>query len=389
MSAGIGDSASRAPEGARLRDAHLHLYQYGRSLSMVDLSACDSPGAMLETVAGACRGRAAGSLVPPDLVFGYGARPEAWDPPGWASIAELDRATAVDDGAVAFCGWCFDYHALMANSAGLRLGGVTRDTPDPPGGIIGRGEDGSLTGVLYEAAAGALWAALPDPDLERAGEVLADGVGALRGHGFTEVHDLKAQAWLGATLASLADAGGLGGVRVRLWPLVEDLEAVWASRREWERDTVRLGGGKIFVDGTLNSRTAWMLHDYADAESAGRPGHPRGLPMMTPRQIEDAVRRCDSLGVPMAAHAIGDAAVRAVLDAIERVKPRTPGFRVEHAELIDGADVPRFAELGVVCSVQPCHLLYDIEALASGGARPAGPGAAAAVVDFSGLRAGP
>lgn len=332
-----------------IRDAHLHLYQHGRSLAMLDLSSCRSAGEMIDLVADA-RKRARGGLLIADK-----ARPEAWDPPGWPTLAGLDAAT----GDVAFCGWCFDYHALIANSRAMAIAGIDRATPDPEGGIIGRSVGGGLSGVLYERAAGVLWESLPDPDLERVGEVLASAVDALRAHGFVDVHDLKAQPWLGRELAGLADRGLLDGFRVTLWPLVEDLEAMHASRSEWEREGVRLGGGKVFVDGTLNSRTAWMLEDYAD----GIADHPRGLPMMTPGEIREAVRRCDGMGVPMAAHAIGDAAVRAVLDAIESERPRTQGFRIEHAELVHGSDVPRFARLGVVCSVQPCHLLYDIEAL--------------------------
>lgn len=335
-----------------IRDAHLHLYQYGRSLSMLDLSACGSAGEMIDMIADASR-RARGGLLIADK-----ARPEAWDPPGWPTLAELDAVT----GDIAFCGWCFDYHALIANSRALALAGIDRATPDPDRGIIGRAGDGGLSGVLYERAAGVLWESLPDPDLERAGEVLESAVDALRAHGFVEVHDLKAQPWLGRELAGLADRGALEGFRVTLWPLVEDLEALHASRSEWEREGVGLGGGKVFVDGTLNSRTAWMLDDYAD----GTADHPRGLPMMSPAEIREAVRLCDGLGVPMAAHAIGDGAVRAVLDAIEAERPRTRGFRVEHAELVGESDVPRFAGLGVVCSVQPCHLLQDIEALRRG-----------------------
>lgn len=310
---------------------------------------------MLDRVAdAAARNRArAGTLLIADK-----ARPEAWDPPGWPTPGALDRVTE----GMLFCAWCFDYHALLANTPALAHAGLDRVSSDPEGGLIGRDAEGGLTGVLYERAAGLLWESLPDPDLDRAGAVLARAIESLRGMGFDEVHDLKAQPWLGPELARLADAGLLDGFRVELWPLVEDLDAVLANRKGWERDGLRLAGGKIFVDGTLNSRTAWMLHDYAD----GRPGHPRGLPMMSPARIRDAVRRCDADGLPLAAHAIGDGAVRAVLDAIETVRPATPGFRVEHAELVDGADVPRFARLGVVCSVQPCHLLYDIEALRRG-----------------------
>ena len=335
------------------RDAHMHLYQYARSLGMLDLSGCRSAGEMLELVAEASRSCRSGLLIADK------ARPEAFDPPGWPGLAELDAATGDD---TLLCAWCFDYHALMANSAALRHSGIGPDTPDPAGGVIGRDANGALTGVLYEKAALGLWESLPDPDREHAGELIERGIDALRALGIAEVHDLKAQPWLGGVLATLADRGVLDGFRVTLWPLLEDLDAALETRKTWQRDTVRLGGAKIFVDGTLNSRTAWMLHDYAD----GRPEHPRGMAMMPAGEIEEAVRRCDAAGVPLAAHAIGDAAVRTVLDVIERVRPRTPGFRIEHAELIDAADVGRFADLGVICSVQPCHLLYDVEALRRG-----------------------
>jgi predicted amidohydrolase YtcJ len=79
--------------------------------------------------------------------------------------------------------------------------------------------------------------------------------------------------------------------------------------------------------------------------------------------MDDAVRRADAVGLPLAVHAIGDFAVRATLDSFERVRPAALGQRIEHAEIIDAADVPRFAALGVTCSVQPCHLLADVEAL--------------------------
>lgn len=337
------------------RDAHLHLYAYGRSLEFLDLSGCSGGAEMLDLVAdAAARVRArAGTLLIADK-----ARPEAWDPPGWPTPGAIDRVTE----GMLFCAWCFDYHALLANAPALALAGLGHASPDPEGGLIGRDAEGGLTGVLYERAAAMLWESLPDPDLTRAGAVLARAIEALRGHSLAEVHDLKAQPWLGPELARLDDEGRLEGFRVELWPLVEDLDAVFATRGRWEREGLRLAGAKIFVDGTLNSRTAWMLHDYAD----GRGDQPRGLPMMSPAEIRVAVERCDASGLPLAAHAIGDGAVRAVLDAIETVRPATPGFRIEHAELVDGADVPRFARLGVICSVQPCHLLYDIEALRRG-----------------------
>lgn len=344
-------AASFGRPGFALRESHAHVYQLGRSLSMIQLSECGSPAEMLDAFAARAR---AGSGEP--VLLAQGARPEAWAPARWPVLGEFDRAT----GGTPALAWCFDYHAIMANSAMLALAGIGAGAPDPVGGVIGRGRDGGLSGVVFESAALRVWRAVPEPSEALRLRELRDGMAGLAG--FAEVHDLKSQPWLGPALAGLLDGGSVGGEaagRFALFPLLSDLDEVLAERGAWESERVRLGGAKIFVDGTLNSRTAWMLRPFAD----GRPEHPCGTPMMTAREIEDAVRRCDAAGVPLAAHAIGDGAVRAVLDAVERVRPRTPGFRIEHAEVIDGADVGRFAELGVIASVQPCHLLYDIEAL--------------------------
>ena len=314
---------------------------------MIELSGCGSADDLLESFAQERRSRTDAACL-----FGQGARPESWDRPAWPDLAMFDRAT----GGLPALVWCFDYHALLANSAMLALAGIDRRTPDPAGGIIQRTPEGQPNGAVYEAAALMVWNAAPEPAAEHRPRILTAALKSLAR--FEEIHDLKAQTWLGPLLREVLPTLARD-TRVVLFPLLEDLDATLASSPEWESDRLRLGGAKIFVDGTLNSRTAWMLHPFAD----GRPDHPRGTPMMTPREIEDAVRRCDKAGLPLAAHAIGDGAVRAVLDAIESVRPKTPGFRIEHAEIIDEADVPRFAELNVIASVQPCHLLTDIEAL--------------------------
>lgn len=353
MSGGT-DSAGAERPPFPIREAHTHVYQYGCSLRSIDLAECSSPEEMLDYLADALRPAHGG---PPPYVVAFGARPDGWSPPRWPTLADLDAAT----GRVPVLVWCFDYHALMCNSAMLALAGVRDDTPDPPGGIIDRDESWELTGVLYEKAAVRAWESLPELSWGERQRDLIEGYRRLE-ETFAEIHDLKAQAWLGPMLRGLLDHGHQLGARYRLFPMLHHLGVALATREEWECDQIRLGGAKIFVDGTLNSRTAWMLGPYAD----GRPDHPCGTPMMSPHEIEDAVRRCDAAGVPLAAHAIGDAAVRAVLDAIEQLRPDTPGFRIEHAEVIDEADIARFAKLGVTASVQPCHLLYDVEALRKG-----------------------
>lgn len=331
-----------------LTEHHCHLLQLGRSLTMADLSGCVTREETLEQIAAHAR------ALPADAwVLAHGARPESWPDPAWPTVAELDHAA--DSRPV--CAWCFDYHALAASGSAMTLAGIDASARFEHGRVV-LSADNRPTGLLLEHAALALWNAVPEPGAgDRPGLVL-DACRHLAALGFEEAHDMKAQPWLGQVLADLDRAGDLP-LRVRLYALLEDLDPLFASRRTWETDRVTLGGGKIFTDGTLNSRTAHMLRPYAEAP----PGLETGLPMMTPKDIEVAVRRVDSLNLPLAAHAIGDGAVRATLDAIERARPKAKGYRIEHAELIDEADVPRFAQLGVIASLQPCHLLADIEAL--------------------------
>jgi len=347
-------SPHRLPAGVRVREAHAHLFWHGQSLDRVDLSECATPDEALELIRERCAHDGGD-------VFAGGARPEAWDPPRWPGLGDLDAASG-DRVCVL---WCFDTHTAMANSRALAELGIDEHTPDPGDGVIGRDANGRPNGVLAESAVEPLRELeRRDPDRVRA-QVRA-ACADLLAHGFEEVHDLKTEPWLPALLAD-AD---FPMPRLVLYPLVEDLPELVRTRRQWESDRLALGGGKLFADGTLNSRTAWMLEDWADAATAA-PDHPRGVAMHTPEAIEGAVRACLDLGLPIACHAIGDAAARAVLDAIERVGPAHGSglggpvgrHRVEHCQLVHPDDVPRFARLGVICSMQPCHLLYDIEAL--------------------------
>ena len=309
---------------------------------MVQLDGCTTAQEMLDAIADA----AVGST----LVLAHGARPEAWIEPGWPTLKALDHASPKAVVAV----WCFDYHAMMVNSNAQKAVGIDASSADPEGGQVGRLADGKLSGVLYEAAAGMAWQHLRPQGIDTT--ALERAIWDLTEHGFVRIHDMKAQTGLGSALAGVV---GKSPIEFVLYPLVEDLPETLKTCYDWQSDQIRLGGGKIFVDGTLNSRTAWMLHPFAD----GRSEHPSGMQMMSDKQIEDAIRLCAGEGLQLAAHAIGDAAVRAVLDATQRANVPRGTVRIEHAEVIDEADVPRFAELGVIASVQPCHLLYDIEAL--------------------------
>lgn len=380
-----GDAAACLPRRAGLRESHAHIAEHGRSLSMPSLSGCTGADDMLDMVRGL-----RGSGDNGGWLLLRGARVEGWSRPGagpcgWPTRDELDIAS---NGAPCLA-MSFDHHMVMANGSALRAGGIGDATPDPSGGVIDRDSAGRATGLVLETAAWALWSRAPEPSLDQRLAHVEAALEDFAGLGFVEVHDMLAQAWLGPMLSDLHDRGRLP---VHVW-LYEPMEHVMASgRRErpWERTAkpgrgmgagfggVRFAGGKIFIDGTLNSRTAWMLTPYRDPQ----PGLPTGKIVTDPAGIDSALRACASLGVGLAAHAIGDAAVRAALDVFEAARDRTPNpdsnaggyirsaagsvvplLRIEHAEVVDSADVPRFADLGVVASVQPCHLLADVEAL--------------------------
>jgi predicted amidohydrolase YtcJ len=342
-----------------MREAHAHIAAFGQSLTMPSLADCATLTDCLDRVRDA-----ASQVRSGDWVRLLGARVEAWPERRWPTITELDRAAPHRPCAI----MSFDHHAAAANTAAMRAGGVRAGVAVEPCGTVCVDEHGEPTGLLLEHAAYRVWDAAPEPTREQARENVRAALQALHRLGYREVHDLHSPDWLGPILADLERNGEMPMERILLYPNVSRLADVFRTRARWESPALRLAGGKLFADGTLNSRTALMLAPYADPLR----GHPNGQAMATPDQIEDAVRLAGSLGLHLAVHAIGDEGVRNVLDAFERTTPPTPRhldtsappvLRIEHCELIDEQDIPRFARLGVIASVQPCHLLADIEVL--------------------------
>ncbi|MGE3107097.1 MAG: amidohydrolase [Phycisphaerales bacterium] len=330
------------PSPRPLREAHAHIASHGESLSLLDLSGCRSVGACLRDLANLAR-RAEHHdprHTRDGWVLAFGARVESWNEQRWPTRRELDEASGPPCVIMSF-----DHHSAGANSGAMRLAGL--DPAQHPG-------------VLLEGDAYRAWNAAPEPSRDQRKRHVLASLSALAGLGVVEVHDMLSQDWLGPILGELAADGALPVQCVWLYPPVNAFDP---ARHEWESERVRLAGAKVFADGTLNSRTALMLHDYREPIQ----GLPRGQTMASAAELDAALLKVSAARGHLAVHAIGDAAVRSVLDAIERVNPRADDLgiraRIEHCELIDEADIPRFARLGVVASLQPCHLLYDIEAL--------------------------
>lgn len=343
-----------------MREAHAHIAAFGQSLTLPDLSACRGLAECLDSIS-----LRASKTAPGEWVRMLGTRPEAWPEARWPRIDELDAACPASPCVL----MSFDFHTAACNTfaiAAARLRGG--DTVPPKGLVAADPITGKPTGMLIEHAAYRVWESAPEPSHAERREHVRTAMRRFAQLGFTEVHDLHSQDWLGPVLRELHDGPEPGLPRAYLYPNVSHVRAVHATAPAWACDRIQLAGGKLFADGTLNSRTALTLHPYREPALDAGAG-PLGRAMVTEAELDEAVTTCESLGLGLAVHAIGDGAVRLVLDSIERSS--RPGahlgplgaHRIEHCELIDEADVPRFAALGVVCSVQPCHLLTDIEVL--------------------------
>jgi hypothetical protein len=347
-----------------LTDSHIHLADAAVGRDDVDLESAVRPDDALMLVAAADARLAAGSWL-----RGHGWDPDRWG--GWPLASDLERAAP--GRRCAF--WAHDHHSLWASEAALAAAGLDADTPDPPGGIIRRSDDGRPTGVLHETAARLVTTRIPMPtvdDLERALPTFGRDLLEV---GIVAVHDLGwlvPQVGLGPAIDAyrhLADAGALP-VRVHASVRAEQLGAAIDAGlrsgaplgREGGRATV--GWLKLFADGTLSSRTAALLDPIEPEPDRPLPaGAERGVWVMEPEELARLTARAASAGITTTIHAIGDRAVRAALDALAPTAAMTPLVpRLEHVQLAHPDDVPRFAQLGVAASVQPVHLRSDAAA---------------------------
>jgi hypothetical protein len=318
-------------------DSHVHFPTWALARHDVRLHDCGSLAEALDAV------RAA----PPtgEWLRGQGWRDADW-PDGPPTAAALDEIVS-DRPAMLISK---DYHALWLNSSALALAGGDLEVE---GGVVVRDERGEPTGVLYERAA---WqfkerhARAPDEEYV---EAMREGVRVAAARGVTALHDKD--GWLGA-VGLWQRLEQQGGLPLRVWQStpadrLDDLREV-GLRSGVGSPLLRLGYLKAFMDGTLGSQTAWM--------SDGS-----GVVITSSEELEAIVRAGAEAGWPVGVHAIGDAANAAALDAFERSRetwqPRGLRPRIEHAQCLAPEDVARFAELGVVASVQFSHAPSDEE----------------------------
>lgn len=340
-----------APAGVTVfpgfNDAHVHLGSAATELTNLDLAGVTSLKQMLDKVADYAR------QAPP----GHWITGGRWDQTLWPgkklpTRQELDRVTA---GHPAFL-VRVDGHIALANTAALQAAGITAQTQPPQGSAIDHDRHGRLTGILRESAQELVEKVIPPPTpRERLGGLELAIADALS-NGVTSVQDLS--DWQDFLVYEQLEKEGKLNLRITEWiPFKEPLAEEIGQRAHHPAGDPMLHTGMLkgFMDGSLGSRTAALKQPYADD-----PGN-TGLPQFTQPELNRMAVERARAGFQLGFHAIGDRAVSMALDALSQSGvSRTARNRIEHAQVVDPADIPRFRELGVIASMQPSQLLTDM-----------------------------
>ncbi len=347
-------------------ESHMHLVLGSNELTQLQLGGVKG----FDALAAAFRHYAAKNPDLP-LVMAQGAAYDVLGRP--VTRADLDRVIANRPIAM----MAPDHHTVWANTAALRAAGILHGAAMPHGHEVVMGADGAATGELREFEAfspvlaltgdlhlqlGIATGAEPDPWPDAAqrakdkAKVVA-GLAHCAAHGITSMVNMDGNRYTCVLLKELEAEGRLTArvkVPFHMKPHMEmaALDRASALAEEFAGDWVSSGFVKMFMDGVVDSRTAYMLNDYPGTTD-------RGLPLFALDRFKDICIEIDRRGLQIAVHAIGDAAVRQTIDGYEAAAvsngPRDSRHRIEHIELIDRADVPRLGALGITASLQPPH----------------------------------
>jgi predicted amidohydrolase YtcJ len=331
-----------------LIDAHAHVYEFGLLKARLDITGVPSVDDAAMRIRHYAEEHPRASWI-----LGRGWNQVVWPVREFPTAAHIDAV--VSDRPV----WLrrIDGHAGWANGPAMKLAGIDDDTPDPVGGKILRDDNGHATGIFIDKAMGLIDRHLPELDKDGYREALLNAVDALVAQGMTGVHDAGIDLMNAEAYISLADDDELD---MRVYAMISDagevLDAIGKPVRAYGDDRLEIASVKLYADGALGSRGAAMIEPYSDdAEN-------RGLSFWTQKELDGFVKKANDMGFQVGIHAIGDLGNRMALDAFDKVQQGKPSAfrnRIEHSQIIALEDIPRFAELGVIASMQPTHATSD------------------------------
>jgi predicted amidohydrolase YtcJ len=333
-------------------DAHGHVSGLGTALAIVDLTGASSYDEIVARVAAKAR-----TVAPGVWVTGRG-----WDQNRWADTRFPSHAkltAAVPDNPVLL--ERIDGHANLANRKAMDAAGVTAATKDPAGGRIEHLADGSPSGVFVDNAQGIMQRAVPRKSHEDQKRELANAIAETQRWGLTGVHDAGESQ---EVLDIYEELGRAGMINSRIYAMISDDSAAIAHAIARGPQSSLYGGTlwirsiKLYADGAMGSRGAALLEPYSDD-----PGN-TGLLVSTQAHLQAVSTQALRAGFQVCTHAIGDRGNRVALDAYQAALAAVPvadhRFRIEHAQNLHYADVPRFAQLGVIPSMQASHQTSDM-----------------------------
>ncbi|HYM42425.1 MAG TPA: amidohydrolase [Steroidobacteraceae bacterium] len=333
-------------------DSHVHFTDGGAALAEVQLNDATSADEFRRRIAGQAARTARG-----EWILGGDWDETKWSPPQEPAAALIDAVTRDIPAFVSR----YDGHQGLANSAAMKLAGISSRTPDVPGGVIVRDASGTPTGIFKDAAQNLIFRAIPPMShaqrLAAANRALAYAASV----GVTSVQHMSADYRDIEVYAELLEKGQLT-TRIYCAPL----EAGWQDqariglRRAWGSSYLRVGAVKGFADGSIGSRTAALFEPYSDEPSN------RGIlsdEMQPPEAMEERLMQADAAGLQLRVHAIGDRAISMILDMFAAIQ-QAHGYRdqrmtIEHAQHLAPKDFERFARLHVIASMQPYHAIDD------------------------------
>ncbi len=333
-------------------DAHGHLMGLGEALQSVDLVGTRSYDEVIQRVVERAR-----TTPPGTWIEGRG-----WDQNDWGDTrfpTHEKLSSAIPDHPVVLAR--VDGHALLANAKAMQAARVTKSTRDPEGGRILKLPDGNPSGVFVDNAQSLVYRAVPAMTREQKREALAAAVAEANRWGLVGVHDAGESR---STIDVLEEMAKEGKLDLRAYVMIGDDSAAIAHYFERGPQSALYDGHlwirsiKLYADGALGSRGAALLDPYSDDP------HNYGLLVSTPEHLQTIAEEALRHGFQVCTHAIGDRGNRVVLDAYEAALKEIPTadhrFRVEHAQILHHADIPRFAELGVIPSMQAVHQTSDM-----------------------------
>ena len=325
-----------------LIDAHGHVMALGFGALQLDLTGTTSIADLQQRLK-------AYAAANPDAkwILGRGWNQELWSDKRFPTAADLDAV--VSDRPV----WLgrVDGHASVGNSAALKATGITAQTKAPAGGRI-------ENGLFVDAATELVERKIPEPDAAAYDAALAKAQALMLATGLTAASDMGTSP---ADWAAMRRAGEAGRLNVRILSYAGGIPAMRAINggkpSAWlYGNRLHQGGVKLYADGALGSRGAWLKAPYHDKPDT------RGLSLISDAELAKQTEEAAANGYQLAIHAIGDAANAQVITAFERLNRRFPGdrrWRIEHAQVLDVADLPRLAKSGIIASMQPTHQTSD------------------------------